>query len=143
MASTTLPGSYLPDLDVAFDNTTLAHPSTAGAHSHFFQPPYTPSASSSVYRDTDTDAASTTTMGTTTTSSSRKRARQEYPDASWSSDLTAAGCASPVPLANTKYRLAGGLDTPMAVEEEAREEGNRYFSDVGYRRAWTGGDSTP
>ncbi|KAH0534072.1 hypothetical protein FGG08_007327 [Glutinoglossum americanum] len=145
MSSTTLPGSYFSDLDLNLDNPTAAaaNPTiVAGARSNFFQAPYTPSASSSLYRD-DTDTASTTTMGTTTTTSSRKRARQEYPDSSWSPDFIAAGCASPAPFVNTKYRLAGGLDTPMAAEEEAREEGSRYYSDVGYRRAWTGSDMSP
>ncbi|KAI9785311.1 MAG: hypothetical protein M1839_000328 [Geoglossum umbratile] len=142
MASTTLPGSYLSDLDLGLD-TTPRH--AAGVRSHFFQPPHTPSESSSLCRDSafDTDTASITTAGTATTSSSRKRAHQEYiaDTPLWSSDFAGGGgCASPAPFVNTRYRLAGGLDTPMAAEEEAREEGSRYYADVGYRRAWTGGD---
>ena len=95
-----------------------------GAKSHFFQPPKTPSASSSLHRSNSTRDANLTT--------SRKRSRHDsYPseqaiqfnaqshappsDISYTpSALESSIFLSPVPFVNTQYRLAGGLDTPTA-----------------------------
>lgn len=42
---------------------------------------------------------------------------------------------SPQPFVNTKYVLAGGLDTPGAAAVKAEDAAeSEYFSDVGYRR---------
>ncbi|KAL8698103.1 MAG: hypothetical protein Q9201_006757 [Fulgogasparrea decipioides] len=93
-----------------------------GARSHFFQPP-TPSA-------VETLQHSTTSLGSedATASTSRKRSRHQYSlsdsatpcSAVTRSWVTPSGygtptVTSPVPFANTRYRLAGGLDTPTAA----------------------------
>ena len=98
-----------------------------GARSHFFQPPRTPSASSSLYR-------STTSIETrdASSNSSRKRSRHEsflstqpmpFGAGSHASSATTklAGAQSPPPFASTKYELAGGLDTPIAASMSAME----------------------
>ncbi|KAL8728650.1 MAG: hypothetical protein Q9181_005279 [Wetmoreana brouardii] len=93
-----------------------------GAKSHFFQPP-TPSA-------VETLQHSTTSIGSedATASTSRKRSRHQYSlsDSATPSSAATRSCitpsgygtptvTSPTPLANTRYRLAGGLDTPTAA----------------------------
>ena len=98
-----------------------------GARSHFFQPPRTPSASSSLYRSTtltiNQDAGS---------NNSRKRSRPESFISTQTTPFEAGSHASPAPtrlsgnqspppLATTKYELAGGLDTPMAATLSAME----------------------
>ena len=90
-----------------------------GAKSHIFQPPTTPSASSSLYRTT---APASGELDSTATS--RKRARHDSFQATphspsagdWSpgfpSTIATSRTISPAPLVNTRYKLAGGLDTP-------------------------------
>lgn len=92
-----------------------------GAKTHIFQPPSTPSASSSLYKTTSFASSEIESSIT-----SRKRARHDSfqatlhsPDASdWSSGLPSTTATSrtisPAPLVNTRYKLAGGLDTPTA-----------------------------
>lgn len=125
----------------AFNFTQRDHgaaPRLSGAKSHIFQPPRTPSvsASSSLYL---TRSAAGSTMPAdyhASVNAGRKRSRVDYdaqaPNDDW------AGCetpGSPKPFVNTRYVLAGGMDTPdLATSkiEDARE--SEYFSDVGYRR---------
>ncbi len=45
--------------------------------------------------------------------------------------------ASPKPFVNTRYQLAGGMDTPSLAQQRAVEEDNVY-SDVGYRKSLSG-----
>ena len=121
-----MPGSF------SFD--TILPPKldiNAGAKSHFFQPPKTSSASSSLH-STTTPSLSTQHVNL---GASRKRSRhhshtyssdQATPvktlsyappptDPSYSpSHLDHSTFLSPVPFVNTRYRLAGGLDTPTA-----------------------------
>ena len=44
---------------------------------------------------------------------------------------------SPAPLVNTRYRLAGGMDTPGVAAQRMEESEGEYF-DVGYRRQLSG-----
>ena len=120
-----MPGSF------SFD--TILPPKldiNAGAKSHFFQPPKTSSASSSLH-STTTPSLSTQHVNLST---GRKRSRhdshtylsdtptpvktQSYAppiDTSYSpSALDHSTFLSPVPFVDTRYRLAGGLDTPTA-----------------------------
>ena len=119
-----MPGSF------SFD--TILPPKldiNAGAKSHFFQPPKTSSASSSLHSTTPSLSTPHVNLST-----SRKRSRhdshtyssdqatpvkaQSYSpptDTSYSpSPLDHSTFLSPVPFVNTRYRLAGGLDTPTA-----------------------------
>ena len=97
----------------------------AGAKSHFFQPPKTSSASSSLHRtSTTTPSLSTPHVNLNT---SRKRSRRDSSDEATPvksqsytpptdspSPLDHSTFLSPVPFVNSRYRLAGGLDTPTA-----------------------------
>lgn len=109
-----------------------------GAKSHFFQPPKTPSASSSLHRST----ASLPAQDVINKTASRERSRhvshssdqltpfKTLSNASPSmlsftpSGLESPSSLSPVPFVNTQYRLAGGLVTPTArltMDEEGGE----------------------
>ena len=132
--SFSLDGTLPPKLDLK-----------VGAKSHIYQPPTTPSASSSLYRTTvpvSNEIDSTPT--------SRKRARHDSfqapshsPAGDWSpglpSTLATSRTISPAPLVNTRYKLAGGLDTPTAFAS-AVEIANEDFTsaDVTLRggRSW-------
>lgn len=128
-----MPGSFSfdtilpPKLDV-----------NVGAKSHFFQPPKTPSASSSLHRSTSSLLAQDViSIGGT---ASRKRSRhdshlsaapfkvQSHASPSMlsytQSGLQSPSFLSPAPLVNTQYRLAGGLDTPTA--RLSMDEGGEY-----------------
>lgn len=139
------------------------HPNNApaGAKSHIFRPPRTPSESSSVHLARSYGSLmsieSDRSIG-----ASRKRSRTEYNNEScatpvpkthgWSTGLntsdvmeTSLELESPAPFVSTKYELAGGLDTPSAFAETRREvEENQYF-DTGFRRGFgdAGMDSRP
>jgi hypothetical protein len=111
----------------------------AGANSHIFQPPRTPSASSSLYQST-ASTASGFQSGTT----SRKRSRHDfyspnrianYPtdDNAWSpsaseqsSMLLTPGLMSPAPLVNTQYILAAGFETPTATTASILDRSETY-----------------
>lgn len=137
MAAVTMPGactfdsSLPPKLDVA-------------AKSLFFQPPKTPSASTSLRKATPSlsyhhDHAST----------SRKRLRHYDPTTGtspqshpWSdmavssTPLDTPGAMSPMPFVNSEYELAGGLDTPTAARSSAMDHGEddyRATSDLHLR----------
>lgn len=110
-----------------------------GARSHIFQPPRTPSASTSLRRST---AISFNEYEGGTTS--RKRARQDsylsdrsvsnsYNTNAWSpmesglsSALISPRVMSPVPFVNTQYKLAGGLDTPTGAFALAMDRSDSY-----------------
>lgn len=124
-----------------------------GKHAHVFRPPQTPGL------DTDRRHSSFQTpryAAGTASSSSRKRARPNSgraslatpsyttatPTSPWTnvassaeSSIMRSDCASPPPLANVKYTIAGGLDTPTQTAES-------YFgrdyndADLGVTRRW-------
>ena len=66
----------------------------------------------------------------TAANAGRKRSRADY-DSRPNDECP----GSPIPLANTRYVLAGGLDTPGVAASKAEDiADSEYFSDVGYRR---------
>lgn len=93
-----------------------------GAKSHFFQPP-APSAVETLQQSTTSIESENVASNT-----KRKRSRHQYslsdsatPSSTANRDwMSPSSCntpniASPAPLVNTQYRLAGGLDTPTAA----------------------------
>ncbi|ESZ89690.1 hypothetical protein SBOR_9926 [Sclerotinia borealis F-4128] len=121
-------------------------PPMAGAKSNIYLPPSTPSASatSSLYLlDTRSTASTDMLSGGGGTMVGRKRMRDILPYEygyergnhqfdDGDSNLVAPG--SPMPFVNTKYRLAGGLDTPQA-DLQNRELGRESdYGDIKYRR---------
>ncbi|TGO22907.1 hypothetical protein BPAE_0151g00350 [Botrytis paeoniae] len=118
----------------------------AGSKSDVYLPPSTPSASatSSLYLFDTQSTTSTDLLNAGGTMVGRKRMRDSLPYEygyergnqfdEGDSNLVTPG--SPMPFVNTKYRLAGGLDTPQA-ERQNREMGMGRESDFGdtkYRR---------
>ncbi|TGO46349.1 hypothetical protein BCON_0330g00140 [Botryotinia convoluta] len=118
----------------------------AGSKSNIYLPPSTPSASatSSLYLFDTQSTTSTDLLNAGGTMVGRKRMRDSLPYEygyergnqfdEGDSNLVTPG--SPMPFVNTKYRLAGGLDTPQA-ERQNREMGMGRESDFGdtkYRR---------
>ena len=135
-----MPGSFTfdttlpPKLDI-----------NVGATSHFFLPPKTPSASTSLHKSTN--SFSTQDVGRYP---SRKRSRydsymsdQATPFSAqshaWSSispttpSLETPEAMSPVPFVSTKYELAGGLDTPAAARSSAMERSDDSEADLHLR----------
>ena len=92
-----------------------------GAKSYFFQPP-TPCAAHTLQQSTNSSFSDDTIPNT-----SRKRSRHQYSlsdsatpcstNRRWEGTpgYSTPNLASPLPFVNTKYRLAGGLDTPTAA----------------------------
>lgn len=137
--------------------TTLSPKLDAGAKSHIFQPPRTPSASTSLHRSSAFLLSQNGKI-----SGSRKRPRKDsylaeeplsntFDASAWSpmesvmhSSLTCLGSLdemSPAPLINTQYKLAGGLDTPTAALSSTLERYDCYatLSDPAMRgpgRGW-------
>lgn len=100
----------------------------------FFQPPSTPSASSSLYlaRSATSSAMSYEHVSTNT---GKKRSRADsYRERSVDSDVPVADPGSPTPFVNTRYALAGGMDTPSLKAAERYEASESVYSDIGYRR---------
>jgi hypothetical protein len=65
----------------------------------------------------------------------KKRSRADYfkeqtPDG----DIPAEDPGSPMPFVNTRYALAGGMDTPSLKAAERYEASESVYSDIGYRR---------
>jgi hypothetical protein len=65
----------------------------------------------------------------------KKRSRTDYykeqtPDV----DAAFEDPGSPLPFVNTRYALAGGLDTPTLKAAEQYEASESVYSDIGYRR---------
>lgn len=136
-----MPGSFCfdtilpPKLDI-----------NVGAHSHFYQPPRTSSASSSLCRSNASLSAQDANLTT-----SRKRSRHDSSsseqatpykspsrispnDASCTpSALESSISMSPAPFVNTQYKLAGGLDTPTARPTMNEEGEYRTPPDVHVR----------
>ena len=127
---TIMPGSF------SFDTTLPPKLDISGAKSHFFQPPKTPSASSSLHRSTASlptqhviNAPSHKPSRHDPHSSDQAKPFKAQSHASPSmlsyipSALESPSSSSPMPFANTQYRLAGGLDTPTARLTMDQEEG--------------------
>ena len=134
-ASSAMPGTF------AFDGPlTPKIDISVGARSHIFQPPS--SACGSLQSSTESLVSMTSRKRScedsqianqTTLYSSRLRGISRLP-CDCASPFSASGLESPPPLANVKYILAGGLDTPTAnfVAEE-----NLWPFEEGLRRQET------
>ncbi|KAL8974065.1 MAG: hypothetical protein Q9197_001704 [Variospora fuerteventurae] len=122
-----------------------------GAKSYFFQPP-APSAANTLQQSTTLLSSQDATPST-----SRKRSRHQYSlsdsaapchgtTGTWevSPGFSTPNAASPAPFVNTRYRLAGGLDTPTAALAKSLElvEDNASSTSMaprgGYRRTARG-----
>lgn len=115
-----------------------------GQQPNFYARPSTPSTASSALLSRDGHNSNTFSI------SSRKRGRDSGIETSFSTardtgsrehadTISSSTCslrASPAPLANMKYRLAGGLDTPtaaaLAYSDDSRQDSERSF-----RRTWS------
>ncbi len=146
-----IPGSFVADKDQILPPKLDIN---VGPKSHIFQPPRTPSASSSLCLSRASPATETGDGSITT---SRKRQRQEWSadeyatpyattETTWSavhsvnsSTTTTTGAMSPAPFVNTRYILAGGLDTPniAAAAELEREDPRSSHFEARYRRQWS------
>ncbi|KAL1985312.1 hypothetical protein VTN96DRAFT_7990 [Rasamsonia emersonii] len=114
-----LPGPIMADMPGSF----LSGDAPFRVSSQLFQPPRTPSASSSLFLSHDNASA-------------RKRLRRDGPeDRSFLDPVSSGELGSPAPLVNTDYRLAGGLEETRhletdenqdAMEEELDYRPNRY-----------------
>ena len=108
------------------------------AKSHFFQPPKTPSASSSLCKST-----TSLPLQHVISSTSRKRSWHDSHSSDQATPFKAhspsmpfftpsapesPSSLSPAPFVNTQYRLAGGLDTPTAHLAMAEEKGEYQMS---------------
>jgi hypothetical protein len=113
---------YSPQMPGSFNFDTIAAPpkldlNTSARGLHVFQPPQTPSVASSLTRSATLNAFSDFSQA------SRKRARYAYlDDGEETPGFYSAGTASPAPLVNSQYSLAGGLDTPTASTTAAFEK---------------------
>ncbi|TVY55089.1 hypothetical protein LCER1_G002849 [Lachnellula cervina] len=109
--------------------SNIAPPRLSGAKSHIFQPPRTRSDSASSSLILTHSATSTTTP----TSMARPRfAPRKRTRAMDDEDGAMDRCpGSPQPLVNTKYVLAGGMDTPnmRALQMDESE-----YTDISYRK---------
>ena len=139
--SSAIPGSFSSDSPL-----TPKVDISVGPRSHIFQPPS--SASGSL--QTSTASLASSHHGSVQTRS-RKRCRRdsrttarETLDSTGSHDFSRMTCddpspystpgyQSPPPLANFRYRLAGGLDTPTANSASARE-GRRHLDTLTQQR---------
>ena len=125
---------FQPAMPGSFSFDTILPPkvdTSVGAQSHIFQPPN--SATSSLHGTASSLASSIPDLNDT---KSRKRTRYDYSATeqatpysarshAWSCDLpstcTTPSVESPPPLANARYRLAGGIDTPTAHAASAMD----------------------
>ncbi|KAB8292502.1 hypothetical protein EYC80_008213 [Monilinia laxa] len=128
--------------DSSSQNDVQQHMS--GAKSNIYLPPSTPSASatSSLYLFDTRSTTSTDMLNGGGAMVGRKRMRDSLPyEYSYErgnqfdegdSNLLTPG--SPMPFVNTKYRLAGGLDTPQADIQNRELGGESDYGDIKYRR---------
>lgn len=69
------------------------------------------------------------------TNTGKKRSRTDYyKEQTPESDLLGGDPGSPMPFVNTRYALAGGMDTPTLKAAERYEGSESLYSDIGYRR---------
>ncbi|KAI9651357.1 hypothetical protein NHQ30_001398 [Ciborinia camelliae] len=119
-------------------------PHLSGAKSNIYMPPSTPTASatSSLYLLDTRSTTSIDMLGGGGTIVGRKRMRDSLPYEyayergnqfdDGDSNLIAPG--SPMPFVNTKYQLAGGLDTPQANLQNRDLGRESDYGDIKYRR---------
>lgn len=161
-SSSATPVNVIDIMPGSFSFDTILPPKldiNVGAKSHFFQPPKTSSSASSSLHSTTTPSLAAQHVNLST---SRKRPRhdshiclsdqatpvktQSYApptDTSYSpSPLEHSTFLSPVPFANTQYRLSGGLDTPTA-RLTMDEEGEYPTSPDFHVRGFGGFNSNP
>ncbi|TVY59017.1 hypothetical protein LSUE1_G008899 [Lachnellula suecica] len=127
-----MPGAF----NVANQRDHGSAPRLSGAKSHIFQPPRTrsDSASSSLLLTRSTTSSSTARRPSF---APRKRSRAESPspmEDEWANGTEGAPdrCpGSPKPFVNTKYVLAGGMDTPTLKAAQLDSE----YSDLAYRKS--------
>ncbi|MCJ1234301.1 hypothetical protein MMC14_002260 [Varicellaria rhodocarpa] len=137
----------MPGLQLFDESRTSQIYINSASKPHLFQSPRTPSTASSAYLSAQSSANLAPS-----TNANRKRLRHDSADLStlhsaptnrWSSiSSVPASIAnnpdviSPAPFVNTKYRLAGGLDTPTASTRFGYDENtyNGYSPDQAYRR---------
>ncbi|KAH8804899.1 hypothetical protein F5884DRAFT_754482 [Xylogone sp. PMI_703] len=138
-------------------------PRLTGAKSHIFQPPHTPSASasasSSIYLTQSMGSLiSDNTNDGLSSNVGRKRNHADYASESYATPVASGEewgmnsmnsmgmeLDSPIPFVNTRYRLAGGMDTPTLAEAAAVERDlhgseyadGRYRTELGGREAFT------
>ncbi|KAL9087047.1 MAG: hypothetical protein Q9165_006875 [Trypethelium subeluteriae] len=121
---------------------------TTGSKSHLFQPPRTPSTPYS------SGADSRITYGYFENSNNRKRSRpssshndnklatprpsqrRDWSHAPAESSITCSADAVSPPLVDTRYVLAGGLDTPTLQAAALEEQRERERMGIGYSRRW-------
>jgi hypothetical protein len=121
-----------------------------GRHSNIFRPPLTPS-SASAEHERRQSSFTPRYASSTASSSNRKRPRADSSRTSlatpysissntWTNvpstrdSMLRSDCASPPPLVNTTYNLAGGLETPSAATDSYFD--SRENTDFGVRRRW-------
>lgn len=116
-----------------------AAPRVSGAKSHLFQPPRTPSASasSSLYL-TRSATSSMMSYDQPSINGSRKRSHGDYHREQTPNREPPVDPGSPLPFVNTRYALAGGMDTPTLKAAEQFEASASVYSDIGYRRELSG-----
>lgn len=142
-----MPGSYFPE----FDHSTgpSLHLTTTNARPPIFLPPTSLSATKSLSRP----QPSTLLSSSKNELVSRKRIRRNdyssettlvtpHQNKSWtklespsarSSAIYSPGTESPAAFVNTKYSLAGGLDTPSVARLEAEERRETDLRELDYR----------
>lgn len=145
-----IPGS------LSLDNTLAPKLDTnVGERFHIYQPPNTPSASSLLHQSTASlisDAGDdkicrsrkrlrrdSAAFGRATTYSATANGWTDLASGQSSASLT-PGNTSPAPLVNTRYILAGGLDTPTAAAASTFDPEDSGYSQsrIAYRRGRSG-----
>ncbi|TVY16016.1 hypothetical protein LARI1_G005237 [Lachnellula arida] len=118
--------------------SNIAPPRLSGAKSHIFQPPRTRSDSASSSLILTHSATSTTTSTSTPRPRFAPRKRTRAMD---DEDGAMDRCpGSPQPLVNTKYVLAGGMDTPNMRASQLDES---VHTDISYRKQLDSGPLLP
>jgi hypothetical protein len=107
------------------------HLTTAYARPPLFSPPSSPAATSALSRS----HSSTYRAASRSDSLKRKRVRPSaYASDSTPNARQSSQCESPAPFVNTSYRIAGGLDTPLAIELDAEERHEEDLRELDYRQ---------
>jgi hypothetical protein len=116
-----------------FDQPTRPslHLTTAYARPPLFVPPRSPSATSYLARS----HSSTHQAVSKSDSLKRKRVRRnDYASDSTPTPRQTSQCESPAAFVNTRYRIAGGVDTPLAAELDAEERHEEDLRELDYRQ---------
>lgn len=124
-------------------------PRISGVKSNLYQPPRTPVASASssliLTRSTTSIISMNTSLGgTASRPATKKRTLNDYNDVQpprmmddWEKEHTQQAenwiPSSPKPFVNTRYQLAGGMDTPTLSVNAQEDE--RAYPEPGYRRS--------